>query len=264
MSTRLLCGPDGSAPRTERRPGAWCTGLVLNLVLSLLYLHVEPLSAVPHRDWAVLVGSYFAAFLLADSATTNALGTDAGRVTRRLRAGTSLRRILLTKNLVLMLVVALPVLTTTALITVEHEAASRLVLTIPAVLGTVLAWLGLGNVVSVLVPVSPVPLGIRWRQRRDLVATGRWLAVGALPYALCAVIDPLTQVPTLVFRLFRFGADTSIAVPAVVLLATGLATYGGLTAAALRLACLRPPPFLERPTQSVEIQAGSPAMALVA
>jgi len=68
-------------PGVARR---WWRGLALNLVLSLLYLLLAPLTAVPHRDWAILVGSHFAAFLLADSTTTNALGLDAERVSREL------------------------------------------------------------------------------------------------------------------------------------------------------------------------------------
>ena len=42
------------------RPWHWLTGVAVNLVLSLLWLIVAPLSGQPHRDWAILVGSYFA------------------------------------------------------------------------------------------------------------------------------------------------------------------------------------------------------------
>jgi hypothetical protein len=216
----------------------WWTGLGVNLVLSLLYLLVAPLTQVAHRDWAILVGSYFATFLLADSTTTNALGVDAGRVSRQLDAGTPLRRILLAKNLTLMLVVGLPTLAATGLITLQSEPLARLALTMPAVLGPVLVWLGLGNLASVLLPVSALPLRQRWQQRRDLRSTGRWLSVVALPYALCLVVDPLTQLPTLVFRVV--GTAGSVAVPAAVLLACGLLTYAALTAAALGAASWSP------------------------
>ncbi|MGI3779866.1 MAG: hypothetical protein ACRYG2_03735 [Janthinobacterium lividum] len=57
----------------------------------------------------------------------------------------------------------------------------------------------------------------------------------ALPYALCALVDPLAQLPTLAFRLLGVGQGTSLVVPGAVLLLTGLITYGGLTAAALHL-----------------------------
>jgi hypothetical protein len=224
--------------RTERSARAglswgWWSGLGLNLVLSLLYLWVAPLTAVPHRDWAILVGSYFAAFLLADSTTTNALGADAERVSRKLGAGTPLRRILLGKNATLLLVVGLPTLAATALITLQSEPFDRLALTVPAVLAPVLVWLGLGNLVSVLLPVSALPLRQRWQQRRNLRSTGRWLGVIALPYVLCFVVDPLTELPTLAFRVLGAQPGTSLALPAAVLLACGLCTYAGFTAAAL-------------------------------
>jgi hypothetical protein len=256
-------------PRTERSSRAssswgWWSGLGINLVLSLLYLLVAPLTAVPHRDWAILVGSYFAAFLLADSTTTNALGADAGRVSRQLGDGTPLRRILLGKNLTLLLVVGLPTLAATAVITLHSEPVERLALTVPAVLGPVLVWLGLGNLASVLLPARALPLRQRWQQRRDLRSTGRWLAVVALPYALCWVVDPLTEMPTFAFRALGAGPDTSLAVPATVLLACGLLTYGGLTSAALGVARCRELRFHDLPGGTGHMLVESSPLALAA
>jgi hypothetical protein len=37
---------------------------------------VEPVRAEWHLDWVILVGTYFASFLLADVITTNVLGVD--------------------------------------------------------------------------------------------------------------------------------------------------------------------------------------------
>jgi hypothetical protein len=241
--------------------------LGVNLVLSLLYLLVAPLTEVPHRDWAILVGSYFAAFLLADCTTTNALGADAGRVRRQLSSGTPLGRILLAKNLTLMVAVGLPILMMTAVITVDQESGYRLALTLPAVLGPVLAWLGLGNLVSVLLPVSAVSLRRRWQQRHDLGSTARWLLTSALPYALCFVVDPLTQLPTLAFRALHLRVGTGLAVPAAVLLGCGLLTYGALTAVALSLTRHRDLRFHDLPdppvAEGVRMNA-EPALALAA
>lgn len=220
---------------STRAGGRW-TSLALNAVLSLLYLLVAPLTEVPHRDYAVLVGSYFTSFLLADSTTTNALGIDVGRVRRRLRAGVPLRHILLAKNLTLLLVVGVPTLATTTVVTLNSEPIERLALTLPAVLVTVLVWLGLGNLASVLLPVTALPLRQRWQQRRNLPSTGRWSAVVALPYVLCFVVDPLAELPTLAFRGPAAGTGTAITVPAAVLLGCGVLGYAGLTAAALRSA----------------------------
>jgi len=73
----------------------------------------------------------------------------------------------------------------------------------------------------------------RWQQRRNLRSTGRWLGVIALPYVLSFVVDPLTQLPTLAFRVLRAHPGTSLTLPAAVLIACGLLTYAGLTTAAL-------------------------------
>jgi hypothetical protein len=59
-------------------------------VLSLLWLAYSPLTG-HHRGWVVLVGTYFASFVLADVTTTNILGVDAQRVRLSLANGTSLR-----------------------------------------------------------------------------------------------------------------------------------------------------------------------------
>lgn len=244
-------------------PRGWWSGLGLNLVLSLLYLLVAPLTD-PHHDYAILVGSYFTSFLLADSTTTNALGVDVARVSRWLGAGVPLRRILLAKNLTLLLVVGLPTLAATTVVTWQSEPVERLALTLPAVLGPVLVWLGLGNLASVLLPVSALPLRRRWQQRRDLLSTGRWLAVVALPYALCFVVDPLSELPSLVIRMLGAGSSTSAALDAAVLLGCGVLTYAGLTGLALRRARRRAVVFHDLPEDIRPVRVTSSSLVLAA
>lgn len=123
-------------------PWNWLSGVAFNLGLSLAYLVIVPLTGRPHRDWAILVGTYFAVFILADVTTTNVLGADHLRVRRSLDRRTSLARILLIKNITLMLLVGVPTLIATAAITVHSESAYRLDLTLPGVLYPVLTWLG--------------------------------------------------------------------------------------------------------------------------
>ena len=100
-----------------RRPYGWLLGIGVNLALSLAYLVVVPLRGGTHRDWAILVGTYFAVFVLADVTTTNVLGVDTERTRLRLMRGLSLARILLVKNLTLLVIVGLPTLVATAAIT---------------------------------------------------------------------------------------------------------------------------------------------------
>jgi hypothetical protein len=40
-------------------PRAWLSGVAVNLALSLAWLLVEPVHAEEHRDWVILVGTYF-------------------------------------------------------------------------------------------------------------------------------------------------------------------------------------------------------------
>jgi hypothetical protein len=66
---------------------------------------------------------------------------------------------------------------------------------LPGVALPILAWLGVGNLVSVLLPVATVPMLQRWRQRRRIRANFRWLSHLALPYVLLYAVDPVGDIP---------------------------------------------------------------------
>ena len=224
-----------------RRPYGWLLGIGINLLLSLGYLVFVPLRGGTHRDWAILVGTYFATFVLADVTTTNVLGVDVERTRLRLLRGMSLTRILLVKNLALLIIVGLPTLLATALITIHDEANYRLVLTLPGVLYPVMTWLGVGNLVSVLLPYWPVPLVTRWRERRIVVRTARWLVCLGLPYALCVAVEPMSKLPRLVSRTFRLPPGAQL--HGVELLVLGLLAWALFTAVAVAVAHRRGVPF---------------------
>jgi hypothetical protein len=214
------------------RPWHWLSGVAFNLVLSLLWLVAAPLTGRPHHDWAIIVGSYFAVFILADVTTTNVLGADASRVRLSLGNETPLRRILLVKNITLMIVVGLPTLIATAVITLLSEADYRLALTLPGVAFPSLTWLGVGNLVSVLLPVAPERLRQRWERRRELRHTARWLVAISLPYALCVAIGPVGRVPRIVQQSLRMTSNGT-ATRGLIVLLTGIAFWAIGTAAAL-------------------------------
>jgi hypothetical protein len=214
------------------RPWHWLSGVAFNLVLSLLWLAAAPLTGRPHHDWAIIVGSYFAVFILADVTTTNVLGADAQRVRLSLGNATPLRRILLVKNITLMLVVGVPTLIATAIITLLSEADYRLELTLPGVAFPILTWLGVGNLVSVLLPVAPARLRQRWERRRDLRHTARWLVAISLPYALCVAIGPVGRAPRIIQQSLRIMSNGT-ATRGLIVLLTGIAFWAIGTAAAL-------------------------------
>src|ERR1700712_1911339 len=167
-------------------PRTWLSGVVANLVFATVWLLVQPLTAAnghsPSRhfhhnqlDWVVLVSTYFSSFVLADVTTTNLLGGDHYRVAKGLSDGVPLWRMLLIKNLALLVIVGLPTLAVAVALTVSKEGLPQLTMTIPNVAVPIVSWLGVGNVISVLHPVPAEPLIRRWRQRHNLHRTAGWL-----------------------------------------------------------------------------------------
>jgi hypothetical protein len=197
-------------------PRTWLMGVVANVFFAAAWLLVQPLTAGRHHhDWVILVGTYFSSWVLADVTTTNMLGADHYRVLKGLSDGVPFWRILLIKNLALIVIVGLPTLAAAMALTLWLETPARLAVTIPTVAVPIVSWLGVGNLISVLHPVSVEPLIRRWRQRRDHRRTGDWLVGLTLPYALYYVADPMggvehrvlwTQVPKLIWPVL--GRDT--------------------------------------------------------
>ena len=171
-------------------PRSWLAGVGANLGLALVWLLIQPLQ--PHRrtDWVILIGTYLSSFILADVTTTNLLGVDHIRVHKALSDGVPLWRVLLVKNLALVVIIGIPLLVAAMAMTLWRESPARLLVTIPAVAVPIVSWLGVGNLVSVLLPVGEEPLIHRWEQRRNIRTTVRWVTHLALPYALYYVADP--------------------------------------------------------------------------
>jgi hypothetical protein len=190
-------------------PRTWLTGALVNLVIASAWLLVQPLNPGPlHYDWVVLTSTYFSSFILADVTTTNLLGADHYRVRQGLADGVPLWRILLIKDLALLVIVGLPTLAMSMVFTLALETPARVGITIPTVAVPIVSWLGVGNLVSTLHPVCAEPLIRRWRQRRNYRRTAGWLVAVTLPYALYYIADPMngvehrvvwTQVPALMW-----------------------------------------------------------------
>ena len=109
--------------------------------------------------------------------------------------GLSLARVLLVKNLALLVIVGLPTLTATAVLTLATGPARQLPTTLAGVALPVLAWLGAGNVASVLCAVPTVRLADRWRTIRDWRPNAVWAFHLAFPYALYYVVAPVDGAP---------------------------------------------------------------------
>ena len=197
------------------RPRTWLMGVVANVIFAAGWLLVQPLTLGRHHDWVVLVGTYFSSWVLADVTTTNFLGADHYRIRRGLSNGVPFWRILVIKNLALLVIVGLPTFAAAVALTLWLETPARLGITIPTVAVPIVSWLGVGNLISVLHPVSVEPLIRRWRQRGDLRRTRSWVLALTLPYALYYVADPMNgvehrvlwqQAPALIWPVF--GRET--------------------------------------------------------
>ncbi|MBW0016719.1 MAG: hypothetical protein JO236_04115 [Mycobacterium sp.] len=214
-------------------PRIWLSGVVVNLVLAVVWLVFQRMTAHPvqhpmaHRyhhagfyhqrqiDWVILISTYFASFVLADVTTTNVFGADHHRVAKGLSDGTPFWRVLLLKNLTLLAIVGVPTLLVAMALTLWKQTPAQLGDTIPNVAVPIVSWLGVGNVISVLLPVGSEPLTQRWHDRRNWRRTGAWILALTLPYALYYVADPMggvehqvlwTKVPAAIGPVF--GRDT--------------------------------------------------------
>ncbi len=200
-ATGVLTSLRKDVVETFRPPRRWLEGLGLNLALAIAYLIIwQPIAQHGRkRDWALLIGLYFAMFIFADVSVTNMLGLDADRVRHVLRGHRSLLYVLLVKNIALFLVAGLPTLILTAFLTIHRQQATQTAITVPDVGVHIVSWLGLGNLVSVLLPMVTRPLRERWRQRGDVPATARWLFYLALPYGVYYLVAPVGGIPRAIF-----------------------------------------------------------------
>jgi hypothetical protein len=211
------------------RPRPWLEGLAVNLVFSIIYLAWDPLHGRHRAAWVILVGSYFATFVLADVTTTNILGTDRIRVRRSLAAGVGVFRVILAKNAVLLIVVGVPTLLATAILTVVSNESPRLALTLVGVALPIMTWLGVGNLVSVLLPVAYAPWRLRWRLRYRRGWTARWLVHLAIPYALLYVVDPFDDSFLSAIRHLRIGGGQRTDAHAAIIAVAAITIWLGLT-----------------------------------
>lgn len=217
-------------------PRTWLMGVVANLIFAVGWLVVQPLTAGRHQDWVILVGTYFSSWILADVTTTNLLGADHYRVQQAVSDGVPFWRVLLIKNVALLVIVGLPTLLAAMVLTLWMESPQRLAVTIPTVTVPIVSWLGVGNLFSVLHPIGVEPLLRRWRQRDDRRLIRGWIVALVLPYALYYIADPMngvehrvlwTQLPAMVWPIF--GRDTK----SFVHLAIALAVWAAGTGAAV-------------------------------
>ena len=167
----------------------WIVQVLFNLAIGVPIVLITSWNA--HHD-TIRVGGFatsLAGWAFASVINTNQLGFDADRVQASLRRGDEAARILVLKNLTILLVIAPITMTLTAIlrITVVHDPGNiPMALTRDA--ADFMMWLGFGCVVSVLLPFRP----LGWRRRLERKST--WPRLGlciAAPYAVYYLVFPL-------------------------------------------------------------------------
>jgi hypothetical protein len=177
---------------TYGRRRARLLGLALNLLLAVGWIawsHWHP--SRPEVFAAAHVGVLVVVWMMADVVNTNQLGADGDEVHALLDAGHGVARILAVRNLALAAVivpVALGVTYAAQLLATRAPDLGRASL---ADVGAVFCWLGVGSVLSVLLPYRPLP----WRARLALPRTWvRWTACVAAPWVAVLGLEPALRV----------------------------------------------------------------------
>jgi hypothetical protein len=188
---------------TFRGRKGWMLGILLSLVEAWGYLALtqgDPrhFGDIKSANIAVAVGVW----VLANPINTNQLGNDIEREVASLHAGDSVGRILAIKGLALAILLV-PLL---FLITIVHRLfIGRWTLlghTLVWDIGAVFLWLGVGSVVSVLLPFRTIATQVRLKARKT------WLRYGlhqAAMYAGFFVLLPLHLLFVTLWGLWVFG-----------------------------------------------------------
>jgi hypothetical protein len=174
---------------TLRERKGWFIGIGFNLILAGIYVgytHYQPNRPDDVRVAGIATG--VALWVLADVINTNQLGDDGARVAALLAEGHGVGRQIARKNGAL----ACILLPLTVLISVGVRLALDRWRAIPHAvlldLFVVFTWLGVGDVISVLLPYRPISLRSRWHLRRSWP---RWLLCLLAPYLALPVINQL-------------------------------------------------------------------------
>jgi hypothetical protein len=182
----------------------WLIGLTGNFVIAVIYVgytHYDP-----HRTGDIRiahVGTAVAIWVLSNTLNTNQLGADRDRVLASLRQGDTVPRILAIKNLSLAAFLVPLALIISVAVRILVDRWRLLPHAAMADVGAVFLWLGLGSVISVLLPYRPIALRQRWKARHTWL---RWAICLAVPDLSYFAVMPVLHLPYIaVYQLQVFG-----------------------------------------------------------
>lgn len=212
----------------------WLIGLAGNVVVAAAvvgYTHFDPNRPGDLR--IANVGTAVVVWVLSNTLNTNQLGADSDRVVASLERGDSVPRILAIKNLALAVMLVPLAIFVSVLVRILVERWRLLPHALMADVGAVFLWLGVGSVISVLIPYRPIALRARRRLRRTWPRWAFCLAVPDLTYFL---VLPILHLPYFTIYSGRaFGPyQQNFVIYSVIYLAIGLGYWAlGLWLAAL-------------------------------
>jgi hypothetical protein len=171
----------------------WLIGIAFNLILAGVYVgytHYHPHSRDPVDITGLATG--VVAWVLSDVVNTNQLGSDATRVRASIQRGDNVARILALKTLGLAVLLAPLAVTVSVVARLLLDRWRFIPWAVMMDIGVLFVWLGVGCIVSVLIPYNPIPLRERFRLRRSWV---RWGICLAVPYLIYPAIGYICMWP---------------------------------------------------------------------
>ena len=211
----------GSAPATEPRAGlvddvidelrwtfsgrkGWLLGMAFNLAVALVVVGYQDYD--PHKRGDIKIagiGVAVVAYVLASTLATNQLGADADRVINSVERGDRVPRILALKNVAVAVLLIPVALLVSVIVRVLVERWRLMPVTAAYDIAAVVLWLGIGNVLSVMLPYRPISLRARLKARKTWK---RWAVRQAMPYALYYLGQPALMLPAVLAHKFEvFG-----------------------------------------------------------
>lgn len=153
-------------------------------------------------------------WMLSDVPATNQLGADPAAALARLGQPHELAQLLRAKQVVLWMMV-LPVAVLAAVVySSNHASWLSFACTLAWVTTVPFAGLGLSCSIGVRWPYHPLKLSERWRRRRDLRGSLRWLALIIVPYVVVPAVGAIGLVPPALAYLTRHGGEPIAKLPA--------------------------------------------------
>jgi hypothetical protein len=169
-----------------RKPRSLLTSLAIGLALGLLYLGVIRVFQWDRAQaWLPYLGLWAISVVMGGAVCLNAMSFDAMRVRAALDSGARLWHLLVTKNLALVCLVAPVGFLLSGLLAWRAGNLDAFFKACALMISFILLWLGVGNVLSVIVPIRDEPI---LRRRKDGTLK-QFAIVFAVSYAIGYLVN---------------------------------------------------------------------------